>query len=453
MEIRFGITMRVTNAEGYDEPRDSIARDWSNYFIKAFPESKFLFIPNIGIEAVDFIKKWDINVLVISGGDNIGETPQRDETEIELIKDTISRNIPIIAVCRGFQLIHKQYGGKLTEGNSDFIKKHRANKHNIIINNKSLEVNSYHVYKIDEKSIDKNFNIFARCVKDDSVEGFVNDDILAMMWHPERDEQISKWNKELIVNFIKKNMKTKAIILAAGRGSRMGDATASKPKCLNVLNDKCLLDWQLLSLRHAGIEEVTVVRGYRSDMLQGDFNVVDNKRWSETNMVSSLFCVSPSNASVIISYSDIVYDSEHVRKLNDSQHDITITADKNWENLWKLRFEDPLDDAETFKSKGDFLQEIGGKTDDINDIEAQYMGLIKLTPKGWKMMSDLYQSFSDLKKDKMDMTSMLNELLGKGVPIQVVFVEGKWCEADSYSDILAYEKELDTNKHWEHDWR
>ena len=59
-------------------------------------------------------------------------------------------------------------------------------------------------------------------------------------------------------------MKTKAIILAAGRGSRMGDATASKPKCLNVLNDKCLLDWQLLSLRDAGIEEVTVVRGYRS---------------------------------------------------------------------------------------------------------------------------------------------------------------------------------------------
>jgi hypothetical protein len=69
------------------------------------------------------------------------------------------------------------------------------------------------------------------------------------------------------------------------------------------------------------------------------------------------------------------------------------------------------------------------------------------------MMSDLYQSFSDLKKDKMDMTSMLNELLEKGVSIQVVFVEGKWCEADSYSDILAYEKELDTNKHWEHDWR
>jgi len=453
MEIRFGITMRVTNAEGYDEPRDSIARDWSNYFIKAFPESKFLFIPNIGIEAVDFIKKWDINVLVISGGDSIGETPKRDETEIELIKDTIARNIPVIAVCRGFQLLHQLYGGKLIEGDSDFVNSHRSSKHNIIVNNKTLEVNSYHVYKIDEKSIDKRFSIFAKCEIDDSVEGIVNDNILAMMWHPERCQQISKWNIELIEKFIKKNMNTKAIILAAGRGSRMGDATASKPKCLNELKGKPLLEWQLISLRDAGIEEVTVVRGYRSDMLTGDFNVADNKRWSETNMVSSLFCVPSSNSNVIISYSDIVYDSEHVKRLNDSEFDITITADRKWADLWKLRFDDPLDDAETFRSKDNCLIEIGGKTDDINEIEAQYMGLIKLSSKGWKIMYDLYQSFSDSKKDKMDMTSMLNELLEQNTPIRVVFVNGKWCEADSYSDILAYEKELDTNKNWQHDWR
>jgi hypothetical protein len=48
---------------------------------------------------------------------------------------------------------------------------------------------------------------------------------------------------------------------------------------------------------------------------------------------------------------------------------------------------------------------------------------------------------------------MLNELLEQNTPIRVVFVNGKWCEADSYSDILAYEKELDTNKNWQHDWR
>ena len=254
---------------------------------------------------------------------------------------------------------------------------------------------------------------------------------------------------------LEKNMNHRAIILAAGRGSRMGEATASKPKCLNLLAGKELLRWELESLSKANIENVTVVRGYRSYMLEGNFETIDNTRWNETNMVASLFCVSSgeNDQSTIISYSDIAYASDHVKRLNTSQHDITITADLNWEHLWKLRFENPLDDAETFKSKESKLMEIGGKTTDIKDIEAQYMGLLKLTPKGWETMYKLYQSFSDEKKDKMDMTTMLNELLKNKESIHVVFVEGKWCEADNYSDIVAYEKELEKNNNWIHDWR
>ena len=53
----------------------------------------------------------------------------------------------------------------------------------------------------------------------------------------------------------------------------------------------------------------------------------------------------------------------------------------------------------------------------------------------------------------MDMTSMLNLLLNKGINIKVVFVEGGWCESDEYSDVLVYEKELKLNKNWIHDWR
>lgn len=248
-------------------------------------------------------------------------------------------------------------------------------------------------------------------------------------------------------------MKSRAIILAAGRGSRMGSETALKPKCLTKLKDRHLLDWQLSSLTSAGIKEITVVRGYRAEMLVGDFNVVNNERWNQTNMVASLFCAPPSNKSTIISYSDIVYHSEHVKRLEESTADITITADVFWEDLWKLRFENPLEDAETFKCKKNELVEIGKKTKDINNIEAQYMGLIKLSEHGWKLMYELYSSFLDEKKDKMDMTSMLNELLDEDVTIKVVFVEGKWCEADNYSDILAYEEALKQSSDWKHDWR
>ena len=248
-------------------------------------------------------------------------------------------------------------------------------------------------------------------------------------------------------------MKNRALILAAGRGSRMGNETASKPKCFTVLKGKRLLDWQFESLKAAGINDISVVTGYKTEMFIGDFPKFYNGRWSETNMVASLFCADAFEGNTILSYSDIVYKKEHIKVLSKSNADITITADKDWEELWKLRFENPLDDAETFKSNGAKLLEIGGKTNDITEIEAQYMGLLKLTKNGWDIMYNEFNLLSDIEKDKMDMTKMLNLLLNKGVDINVVFINGGWCEADEYSDILAYERELEDNKNWKHDWR
>jgi len=246
---------------------------------------------------------------------------------------------------------------------------------------------------------------------------------------------------------------SRAIILAAGRGSRMKEHTKEKPKCLNVLAKDTLLNWQLKSLNKGGIDKVIVVNGYKADLITGDFDTVTNERWSETNMVASLFCVHSDKEDSIISYSDIVYNSKHIENLKNAEGDIIITADLKWKELWELRFENPLDDAETFKSNGNILKHIGGKTNDILEIEAQYMGLLKLTGNGWNKMKEVYHSFSNEVKDKLDMTTMINELLDRNIEVTIVFVEGGWCESDSYSDIEVYEKQMKLNKNWIHDWR
>lgn len=246
----------------------------------------------------------------------------------------------------------------------------------------------------------------------------------------------------------------RGIILAAGRGSRMKEKTANKPKCLNKILDKTLLEWQLLSMNKADIEDIVVVSGYRDDMLEGDFEKVKNIRWSETNMVSSLFCVKSSDKQTLISYSDITFKHEYIELLRKAEGDIVIAADLLWIELWKLRFQNPLDDAETFKTnKEGALIEIGAKSRNIEEIEAQYMGLIKLSPRGWENIKLVYDSFTKDKQDKMDMTGMLNEMLSRGYTINVVYVKGGWCEADSYEDILKYELKLKNDKNWRHDWR
>ena len=244
----------------------------------------------------------------------------------------------------------------------------------------------------------------------------------------------------------------KGLILAAGRGSRMGSTTERSHKCLTILKGKTLLDWQLSALRTAGVEDITVVRGYRSEMLQGDFGTAENPRWSETNMVSTLFCAPKMETETIISYSDIVYSNEHIQKLKDQEGDIVITADKKWLNLWSVRFENPLEDAESFKTRNDVLTEIGNEEDNIENIQAQYMGLLKFSPKGWDIAFETYESLEKDAQDKLDMTSFLSMLMER-TQIKVAFIEGRWCEVDSNEDVNAYETKLKEDNNWSHDWR
>ena len=205
MNYRIGISMRVTNALQYDEVRDSIAHDWSNYMQNVFQNSKWLFVPNLGKKTVDYFKDWNLNVLFLTGGDDIGKFEIRDESEIELVKYAVTNSIPIIAICRGMQLIHYLYNGKIKKGNNVFIENHRTNRHVISIENMTYEVNSYHVNYLEENTLNESFKVFSRCQLDNSIEGFYNSKILAMMWHPERETQPAKWNEDLIKNFLKTN--------------------------------------------------------------------------------------------------------------------------------------------------------------------------------------------------------------------------------------------------------
>ena len=247
----------------------------------------------------------------------------------------------------------------------------------------------------------------------------------------------------------------KAIILAAGRGSRMCQLTEDQPKCLTQLAGKSLLEWQQEALKAAGIQEIVVVGGYRHEDLKGDFQVFENKRWTETNMVRSLCEASEilESEEAIISYSDIVFNSKHAKNLMNNDAEIAVSYDQLWLDLWSLRFIDPLSDAETFKSKNGILVEIGAKTNLLDSIQGQYMGLLKITPIGWKKITSFLRALSDAEIDKLDMTSMLSILLKGNVTINTIAVQGGWCEVDTANDLHKYEAEIANNKNWSHDWR
>lgn len=239
-------------------------------------------------------------------------------------------------------------------------------------------------------------------------------------------------------------MTTHAIILAAGRGSRMGELTTAKPKCLTELAGKTLLEHQITALRYAGLANIAVVRGYQRDKIShSGLTFFENRNWRESNMVSSLIEAAPwlENHACIVSYSDIFYAPTIPLALVKDHSDIAISYDLAWLSLWSERFDDPLSDAESFRlDERGYLSSIGKKARNLQEIEGQFMGLLHFTPEGWRQVRGYLTGLDRECISSLDMTMLLNRLLEAGIAVKAVPVEGQWGEVDQASDLAVYER-------------
>lgn len=253
-----------------------------------------------------------------------------------------------------------------------------------------------------------------------------------------------------------------ALILAAGRGQRMGALTSEKPKGLTLLAGKTLLRWQSESLKLAGIEEISAIGGYLHSHVDREIPVhFINERWSETNMVISLAAADSllTKEECIIVYSDIVFHPDIVKKLIGApQSSIAITYDADWERLWSERFDDPLTDAETFRiNELGQVKEIGFSPDSLNEIQGQFMGLMRISPEGWRAVRSLLKELDPYEQDQLDVTTLLMKLVTNSVDVLGIKIKGRWLEVDTHSDLTLYERKIanatERRQDWSHDWR
>lgn len=237
----------------------------------------------------------------------------------------------------------------------------------------------------------------------------------------------------------------RAIILAAGRGSRLHPYTAECPKCLTELSGSPLIECQLAALRLCGIEDIVIVTGFMAEKLSlPGTRQVWNEHWADTNMVESMFCaLSDLQNGAIVSYSDIVYEPRILRALIDSRHDVSVAVDLEWQKLWKFRFDDPLEDAESLKLNDDQeIEDIGNRPETVEEIDAQFMGLMKFSKggvealasarDGWRHVERKWMADRPLRKAYM--TDLLMELILRGETVNAVPVESGWIEIDTVTD-------------------
>lgn len=234
---------------------------------------------------------------------------------------------------------------------------------------------------------------------------------------------------------------TQAIILAAGRGSRLKNMTSYKPKSFNKFNKKRYIDIIIENFLKNNLKKINIVVGYKKKLFERyKYKKLFNSKWKSSSIFFSLYKANKilSNESCIISYSDIIFKKSAIKLLKESKGEIVILNNSNWKKTWKLRFKKPLKDLESFdyskNSKGFYLTKIGSKVKNISQIKGQFAGLFKITPRGWKIIIDF------IKKEKLnikniDMTSFFSKLIKKhNNVVKVVHYNKMWFEIDTVKD-------------------
>jgi len=241
----------------------------------------------------------------------------------------------------------------------------------------------------------------------------------------------------------------KAIIIAAGTGSRLLPMTKDTPKTLLKVGSKTILDTQIDALKKANINDINIIVGYKSDkFLNRNEKLFHNLDFLKNNILESLFYAeSALNGDCLISYSDIIFKPKIVQDLIKSDDPISIVTDKDWEKSYINRTMHPHDEAEKAQyNEHNNLVKIG-KSISMNQTNAEFIGMLKLNPEGCKIFKEYYKIAKDKYLDKQFfsaktfkqsyITDFLSYLIYNNIMIKCIHTEGNWMEIDTIED---YEK-------------
>ncbi|HLC96101.1 MAG TPA: phosphocholine cytidylyltransferase family protein [Candidatus Nanoarchaeia archaeon] len=251
----------------------------------------------------------------------------------------------------------------------------------------------------------------------------------------------------------------KAIILAAGMGTRLGKYTKELPKGMLTFKGKSLIEHQLNTLRSCGITDIIIVKGYMPDKINfPGVKYYENKDYATTNMVETLFAAEPEmDDAILVCYADILYEKKILKKVLEAKVDIGVTIDENYWDYWKARLDHPEEDTESLVIKDGKIIDLGDTKAPLEKAKVRYVGLIKFSKKGVEALKQVYNK--NKKKffhrdqpwlrsksfKKAYMTCMLQALINAGYEVKPIPIKHGWLEFDTEADYERYNKWLKEN--------
>jgi len=276
-----------------------------------------------------------------------------------------------------------------------------------------------------------------------------------------KDNKLTEYQIKNIENSLNKN-NCKALIIAAGLGSRLKKHTENLPKCMLDFGGKTLLQRQLESYKQNGIKDISLVRGYKKEKINyKDIKYFENKDYKNNNILNSIFYAEKVvNGNIIISYSDILFDKSVVERTLKSDHDISVVVDIDWRGYYVGRKDHPISEAENviFNSNNE-VEKIGKINTGNEEVHGEFIGMIKLSNRGTEIFKE---HFHRLKKiywnkpfqrakifQKAYLTDFIQELVDIGIKVHCVIIESGWKEIDTVEDykkaLVGFKKKFTKN--------
>ena len=240
----------------------------------------------------------------------------------------------------------------------------------------------------------------------------------------------------------------KAIILAAGQGTRLKKYTQDLPKGMLDFAGKTLIERQIEMFRAAGILTIIVVRGFAADKITYEgITYYTNEEFATTNMVESLLAAQTEfDDDIIVSYSDILFEKCLLDAMMAEKADFAVAVDDEWKDYWKQRYGKVDFDTESLRidSQGDII-ELGKEAPPLSEIDARYIGLLKFSRGGMEYMSQLVNDAKEKYGNEpwqqsgkpvrqAYMTDLLNAIIEAGKSVKAVRFQHGWIEFDTNED-------------------
>lgn len=248
----------------------------------------------------------------------------------------------------------------------------------------------------------------------------------------------------------------RAIIIAAGSSTRLGRHTKTLPKGMLDINGRTILQRQVDLLCERNISDIVIIVGpHREKFDLENVRYVQNYEYESNEVLLSLMVArSEITGDIIITYSDILYDGVVLDQVLESDADVGIATDLDWEQKYKGRTDHPRSEADNVVIEDGRIVRVNKNISEIKDLQknGEFIGMVRLSPDGSDILVREFDrvknsrpgSFHNARTfEKSYLTDMIQEMIDRGILITPVITNGSWCEIDTYQDLENARKMFD----------